>query len=170
VTINCDNFSNKSQQQIHACMHGSLRACLHFPGFFSTSSVESCCVHSAGGDLKRIAHYVLSVCVFQWRLLSCSLYTWHVTIELSNGRIRLSDPDQDSQWISVQIHLANRMTSGASNVSRIQFGFRFIVNPDPIMECAPSPACVRSIYVLLCLYCRHLRYVVVQFCSCCWSL
>jgi len=24
--------------------------------------------------------------------------------------IRLSDPDRDSQWISVQIHLVNRMT------------------------------------------------------------
>jgi len=47
------------------------------------------------------------------------------------GTIRLSDPDQDSQWISVQIHLVNRMTLGVSNVSRIHFGFGFIVNPDP---------------------------------------
>jgi len=26
------------------------------------------------------------------------------------GRVRLSDPDQDSRWISIQTHLANRMT------------------------------------------------------------
>ena len=54
------------------------------------------------------------------------------------GAIRLSDQVQDSQWIWVQIHLANRMTLGLSNVSRIQFGFRFIVNPglDPIIEYA----------------------------------
>jgi len=45
--------------------------------------------------------------------------------------IPLSDPDQDSQWISVQIQLANRMTLDVSNVSRIHFGFGFIVNPDP---------------------------------------
>jgi len=30
--------------------------------------------------------------------------TYHV------GRVRLSDPDPDSQWIWVQIHLVNRMT------------------------------------------------------------
>ena len=47
------------------------------------------------------------------------------------GTIRLSDPDHDSQRISVQIHLANRMTLGVSSVSRIHFGFGFIVNPDP---------------------------------------
>jgi len=47
------------------------------------------------------------------------------------GRIPLSDPDQDSQWILVEIHLANRMTLVVSNVSRIHFGFKFIVNPDP---------------------------------------
>jgi len=41
-------------------------------------------------------------------------------------RIRIS-----IQRISVQIHLANRMTLGVSNVRRIQFGFGFIVNPDP---------------------------------------
>jgi len=45
------------------------------------------------------------------------------------GAIRLSD--LDPQWISVQIHLANRMTLDVSNVSRIHFGFGFIVNPDP---------------------------------------
>jgi len=47
------------------------------------------------------------------------------------GSLRLSDPDQDSQWIWVQIHLANQMTLGVSHVSRIYFGFGFIVNPDP---------------------------------------
>jgi len=52
------------------------------------------------------------------------------------GRIRLSDADPDSKWIWVQIHLANRMTLGVSNVSLIHFGFKFIINPDPIIEYA----------------------------------
>jgi len=43
-------------------------------------------------------------------------------------------------WIRIRIHseswlrftqVANRMTLGVSNVSRIHFGFEFIVNPDP---------------------------------------
>jgi len=34
------------------------------------------------------------------------------------------------------MHLANRMTLGVSNVSRIHFGFKFIINPDPIIEYA----------------------------------
>ena len=36
--------------------------------------------------------------------------------------------------------LANRMTLGVSNVSRIHFGFKFIVNPDldPIIKYALS--------------------------------
>jgi len=69
--------------------------------------------------------------------LHCRMMRLHThSLTCHVGRIQLSDPDQVSQWISVQIHLANRMTLGVSNVSRIHFGFKFIVNPDPITEYA----------------------------------
>ena len=73
---------------------------------FDFSSIESCCVHSAGGDLKRIAHYVccVSVCVSVCLsvclcvpVTSSVVFIVHLTCyhRAQLGRIRLSDPDQD---------------------------------------------------------------------------
>ena len=47
------------------------------------------------------------------------------------GAIRLSDPDQNSQLNLGSDSLGKSNDLGVSNVSRIHFGFRFIVNPDP---------------------------------------
>jgi len=54
-------------------------------------------------------------------LPSYSAYFINIQIQwlLLRAAIRLSDPEQDSQWISVQIHVANRMTLDVSNVSPI---------------------------------------------------
>ena len=63
----------------------------------------------------------------------CSTLTYtdsSLSQTVHSGRIRLSDPDSDSQWIRVPIHMANRTSLGASNASRIHFGFKLIVNPD----------------------------------------